>query len=244
MTLTKREKFLLFIMALVAMIMLIFVLVLLPLRTEMDLLTIEKESLESQKTVIDARLPSLAGLKSKQDLLVKDINNELSRIESPITGAEFERWVLPLTTKYDMQITDVSISQTVVAEPSGNVVLVNEPIYGLKTMIQGFTGDIDQIDTAPVSASNLLKMTVKYDVVTNYTRFKSILNQITLWGTTFFITDADYNFENGVASFTFDAYTIHKISYVGDRGYNGDYHAIGDNDPPGDPGFVGNEIAK
>lgn len=238
MTLTKREKFLLFIMSLLAVVLFLMMFVILPLTRQIDSLKLDKAGLENQKTIIDSTLPLLPILKTRQEGKVKTINQELAKIESPITGAEFERWMLPLTTKYDMQITDVSIGERVVSEPSGNIVLVNEPVYGLKTLIQGFTGKIDEVDSVPVTSTTLLKMTVTYNVVTNYTRYKILLGEISLWDTTFFVTDSDYNFSTGAAKITIDAYMVHKITYEGDRVYLGDFHASGDNDTGGDPGYI------
>lgn len=244
MTLTKREKFLLFVMALVAVVVLMITMVILPLQNKISELDLQKIDLESQKLVIDTTLPQLPALRSNQETKLKDVNNELSKIESPITAAEFERWMLPLTTKYDMQITEVTISDIVVAEPDGQVVLVNHPMYGLKTLIQGFSGEVELVDDAPSTATTLLKMTVDYNIITNYTRFKSLLTQIRAWDTSFFVTEADYNFTTGVASVKIDAYMIHKISYDGDRVYYGDYHATGDNNPAGDPSYIDDVILK
>lgn len=244
MTMTKREKFLIFLMVLVAIVVMMITFVILPLQNKIDELDLQKIELENQKLVIDTTLPQLPSLRASQDLKLKEANDELAKIESPITAAEFERWMLPLTTKYDMRVTEVAISSIVVAEPNGQVVLVNEPLYGLKTLIQGFSGEIEEVDVAPASTSTLLKMTVDYNVVTNYTRFKSLLTQIRAWDTSFFVTEADYNFTTGIASVKIDAYMIHKISYDGDRTYYGDYQATGDNDPAGDPSYIDNVILK
>lgn len=244
MTMTKREKFLIFLMVLVGVVVLMVTLVILPLQNSINELNIQKNDLENQKLVIDTTLPQLPRLKLSQDEKLIAANNELSLIESPISAAEFERWMLPLTTKYDMRVTEVTISNIVVAEPDGQVVLVNEPLYGLKTLIQGFSGEITDVDDAPTSTSTLLKMTVDYNLVTNYTRFKSMLTQIRSWNNTFFVTEADYNFFTGVASIKIDAYMIHKISYEGDKTYEGDYHATGDNDPAGDTWYIDDVILK
>lgn len=227
MTLTKREKLLLFIMALLAVVLVMMMLVILPLNQQIDSLKIDQASLESQKTIIDSTLPLLPILKTRQEGKVRTVNEELAKIESPIDGAEFERWMLPLTTFYNMRVTEMSVSEKVVSEPSGNIVLVNEPVYGLKTLLQGFTGDIEEVDSAPVSNASLLKMTVNYGLITNYTRFKTLLSEISLWDTTFFVTDSDYNFATGAARITIDAYMVHKISYEGDPDYFGDYHSSG-----------------
>lgn len=244
MTMTKREKFLLFLMALIAVVVLMVTMVILPLQNRINELDVQKIDLENQKLIIDTTLPQLPALRTAQETKLKDANNELAKIESPITAAEFERWMLPLTTKYDMQISEATMSDIVVTEPDGQVVLVNQPMYGLKTLIQGFSGEVELVDDAPISSSTLLKMTVDYNIVTNYTRFKSLLNQIRLWDTSFFVTEADYNFETGIASVKLDAYMIHKISYEGDRVYKGDYHASGDNNPVGDPTYIDDVILK
>ena len=244
MTMTKREKFLVFLMILVGVVVFMITIVILPMQNKINGLELQKIDLENQKLVIDTTLPQLPALRTSQENKLKEANDELAKIESPITAAEFERWMLPLTTKYDMRVTEVTISDSMVAEPDGQVVLVNEPIYGLKTLIQGFSGEIDEVDTAPTSSSTLLKMTVDYNLVTNYTRFKSMLTQIRAWDTSFFVTEADYNFATGIASIKVDAYMIHKISYEGDRTYTGDYQATGDNDPAGDTWWVDDIILK
>ncbi len=244
MTMTKREKFLVFLMILVGVVVFMITIVILPMQNKINELELQKIDLENQKLVIDTTLPQLPALRTSQENKLKEANDELAKIESPITAAEFERWMLPLTTKYDMRVTEVTISDSMVAEPDGQVVLVNEPIYGLKTLIQGFSGEIDEVDTAPTSSSTLLKMTVDYNLLTNYTRFKSMLTQIRAWDTSFFVTEADYNFATGIASIKVDAYMIHKISYEGDRTYTGDYQATGDNDPAGDTWWVDDIILK
>ena len=244
MTMTKREKFLVLLMILVGVVVFMITIVILPMQNKINELELQKIDLENQKLVIDTTLPQLPALRTSQENKLKEANDELAKIESPITAAEFERWMLPLTTKYDMRVTEVTISDSMVAEPDGQVVLVNEPIYGLKTLIQGFSGEIDEVDTAPTSSSTLLKMTVDYNLLTNYTRFKSMLTQIRAWDTSFFVTEADYNFATGIASIKVDAYMIHKISYEGDRTYTGDYQATGDNDPAGDTWWVDDIILK
>ena len=140
MTMTKREKFLVFLMILVGVVVFMITIVILPMQNKINELELQKIDLENQKLVIDTTLPQLPALRTSQENKLKEANDELAKIESPITAAEFERWMLPLTTKYDMRVTEVTISDSMVAEPDGQVVLVNEPIYGLKTLIQGFSG--------------------------------------------------------------------------------------------------------
>ncbi|MHC1735607.1 MAG: hypothetical protein AB9921_08075 [Erysipelotrichaceae bacterium] len=238
MKLSKREQFLLFIMGLLAISIFFFALIFLPMSSKIDALKAEKSTLEQEKTIIDATLPTAPGLKKQLETKDIEVNAELAKIESPLLSAEFERWILPLTTKYDMRVLGATFSEPVVSMPTSMVTLVFEPIYGLRTMIDDYVGNEVPIDSAAGTESELLKSHYTYSLLTNYTRFKQMIDDIAEWDTTFFITEASYNFSTGVANLTIDAYSIHKISYEGDQEYPGDYDATGDNSSGGSPGYV------
>ena len=87
-------------MVLVGIVVLMATLVILPLQNSINELDLQKIDLENQKLVIDTTLPQLPRLRLSQEEKLIVANDELSLIESPISAAEFERWMLPLTTKY------------------------------------------------------------------------------------------------------------------------------------------------
>ena len=118
------------------------------------------------------------------------------------------------------------------------VSLVYEPIYGLRTKIDDLEEFEIPVDSVPVTESELLKSKYTYSLLTNYNRFKSMIDDIAAWESSFYITDATYNFSTGVATISIDAYTIHKISYEGDKEYPDDYEATGDNSTGGSPGYL------
>jgi hypothetical protein len=235
MTMTKREQFLIFIMGFLAIVIFFTTLFLLPMNGRISALKVEKASAESKKATIDATLPLAPGLRSQQIIKAAEVNAQLALIESPLLASQFERWILPLTSKYDMRVLSASFTEPVISTPKGMVVLVNGPDYGLKTMIEKYTGEITVVDTTPESKSTLLKSTYSYSLQTNYARYLSILDEIAAWNTTFYVTDATYSFSTGTMALTIDAYTIHKITYVGDKEYVGDYTATGDNSTGGQP---------
>jgi hypothetical protein len=236
MSMTKREQFLIFIVGFLAVSIFFTTLFLLPMNSRINALKVERASAESKKAEIDATLPLAPNLRSQQTIKVADVNAQLALIESPLLASQFERWILPLTSKYDMRVLSAGFTEPVISTPSGMVVLINDPVYGLRTMIEKYTGEVTQIDTTPESKSTLLKSTYSYALQTNYARYLSILDEIAAWNTTFFVTDASYSFATGIMTLTIDAYTIHKISYVGDKEYLGDYTATGDNSSGGLPG--------
>lgn len=235
MSISKREQFLIFIMGFLAISLFFLVLFILPMNGKIKALKIEKASAVSEKARIDATLPQAPSLRSQQTIKVAEVNAQLDLIESPILAAEFEQWVLPLTSKYDMRVLSAAFSEPVISTPSGMVVLVNGPVYGLKTLIEKYTGELTEVDTSPESKSTLMKSTYSYTLQTNYARYLSILDEIAAWNTTFFVTDASYSFTTGIVTLTIDAYTIHKISYVGDKEYVNNYTSTGDNSSGGSP---------
>ena len=151
MSISKREAFLLFIMGVIAIVMSSLTLVIIPFQNEIQALKLQKTQLEGEKAVIDATLPLAPSLRNRQDQTIITVNEELAKIEDPINAAEFERWMLPLTTKYDMKITSVSLNEPVISTPSNMIILVNDLTYELKTLVEGYKGETPVIDTAPVS---------------------------------------------------------------------------------------------
>lgn len=238
MSLSKREQFLLFFMGMVAVLIFFVTIFILPMNTSINSLKTQKTTLQSQKDIIDATLPQAAVLKTQQVTKVADVNAELAKIESPLLASQFERWLLPLTTKYDMRVVEAKFSEPALSTPSGSVVLIEEPVYGLKTMIEAYTKETTVPDSTITSKSVLMKTNYTYKLQSNYKRFRAVLDDISAWNTSFFVTDAAYNFSTGTVTLGIDAYTVDKISYVGDKIYQGDYSATGDNSSVGSVGVV------
>lgn len=235
MSISKREAFLLFIMGVIAIVMSSLTLVIIPFQNEIQALKLQKTQLEGEKAVIDATLPLAPSLRNRQDQTIITVNEELAKIEDPINAAEFERWMLPLTTKYDMKITSVSLNEPVISTPSNMIILVNDLTYELKTLVEGYKGETPVIDTAPVSNAQLLKSVFTYNVETTYARFSALLDEIHAWDNTFIVSASSYNFSTSLATVTVDAYMIHKIEPTSDKDYSGDYIAGGSNVNPIDP---------
>jgi hypothetical protein len=223
MTLTKREKLLLFIMALFAVILAFLMLIILPLSRSIVENRAMEANLETQKLSIESKLVLEPTLITRKEEKLTSINESLSQIENPINAAQFERWVLPLTTKYNMRITSVNLSQANVSTPTTNQVLISEPSYRLKNLIQEFKQESDNGDFIPETQALLLKQTHTYIVTTTYQRYRFFLDEVTAWNTSVFIGNSSYNFGNSSATFSFDVYTIHKIDEEDTRDYSGDY---------------------
>ena len=231
MTVNRREAFLLFMLGMIALVALSWAFIISPLSNEIEANQLQKTQLENRKLVIDTTIPLAPTLRDRQANRLKEVDELFAKIESPLLAAEFERWFLPLTTKYNVRILSSSFTQASVSTPNGLVVAVNEPTYKLRQMIDDFNQVSRTPDTIRTSTANLLKAGYTYELVTTFPRYQSLLDEITYWNTSFFVSSSSYNYSNGTATITIDAYTVHKIlPDENPKDYSGDYVAGGTND--------------
>lgn len=223
MTLSKREKSLIFVMVLIGIVLVFVMLIILPTNQKIQDNKLLKSELELKQSEIQMKLALEKTLEAKQVERLQQINDSLKKIEDPLLPAEFERWVLPLTTKYRMPIIQASLSDEEVVAPDAKQLTINAPSYELKTMIMEYKKETEDADLIPTTESVLVKQTHTYEVATSYTNYKAFLDEITDWDTSIFIADSSYDFTNYRATFAFDVYSIHKIEETSDKDYNGDY---------------------
>lgn len=231
MTVNKREAFLLFVLGMIALIALSWAFIISPLSNEIEANQLQKSQLENRKLVIDTTIPLAPTLRDRQASRLEEVDKLFDTLESPLVTAEFERWFLPLTNKYNVRISSSSFSEAAVATPNGLIVAVNEPMYKLRQMIDEFNQVSRTPDTVKTSTANLLKASYSYDIETTFPRYQSMLDEITYWDTSFFVSSSSYNYSTGTATITIDAYTVHKIlPDENPKDYSGDYVAGGTND--------------
>jgi len=225
-------------MALIAVILAFVMLIILPTNQRIQEKEILKSDLELQQMEIQTKLALEDTLKEKQEEKLVMLNDEFSEIEKPLVAAEYERWVLPLTDKYRMRITQASLGDLEVATPNSQVVLVSEPSYRIRELVLEYLGESIEEDFIPTSGSVLLKQTHTYNVITNFENYKAFLDDVSEWDTTVFISGSTYNFDVNTATFAFDVYSVHKIEYEEGKDYSGDYYGLyfGNPSDPNDPG--------
>lgn len=230
MTVNRREAFLLFFLGMIALVALAWAFVISPLSKEIEANQLQKSQLENRKLVIDTTIPLAPTLRDRQANRLEEVDKLFDEIESPLLTAEFERWFLPLTTMFNVRILSTSFSQATVSTPDGLVVAVNEPTYKLRQLIDEFNQTSRTPDTIKTSTANLLRARYSYDIATTFPRYQSILDEITYWNTSFFVSSSSYDYATGTATITIDAYTVHKIlPDENPKDYSGDYIAGGTN---------------
>jgi len=227
MNISKREAFLLFFVGLLGIVGALYMFVITPLNNELSSNRLYYESLESQKATIEISLPTKAKLQTKLDNLLEDVATEMNKIQQPINEAEFEHWVLPLTTKYNMKVLSTEFIEPEIVMP---MALTTYPIsysYDIKTLVDAFNNVEPATDATPYTESMLLFAHYTYVVETTYARYIYFLNDVTAWDTSIYISASSYDFTSNEATFEFDVYSVEQLIKENVMDYTKDFDASG-----------------
>jgi hypothetical protein len=211
--LSRRERFLIFITLFFIPPILIYVLLIAPLQTQLFSNRLLLDDLESSRIRVNANLTAIPTYRLRKEARVEDVEVHLNEFSSPIHEAEFERWMLPLLTKYKVNVQEVILSDTRIATPMVPIVPVPRPIYRLLELIV----DYNRINpypslNVPSSSTQLLFAEYTYNFISSYETYAMILDEIKAWDTTFIVSETNYIFADREASITVQVYSVHKLS--------------------------------
>jgi hypothetical protein len=224
MKLSRREAFLLFAMGLIAVVGLMIAFIVTPLNNQINANKIKLSGLENQKVVIDATLPLEPILKIRRDELYKEVSDILNKIETPMNAAQFDRWMLPLTTIHETIVIGAQFTQPVVESPVSTVSELYDPMYKIRSLILDYNKEAMPTSGIPVTTSQLLHSRFSYRVKTDYLQFRHITRDISTWNTTVYLNEASFDFETGEALLVIDVYMIHKLLPDDNpKDYSGDF---------------------
>jgi hypothetical protein len=212
MRVTKREAFLLFILAIFGIVGMMMAFVIFPLMNENTNLQIELYDYQSKKLTIDTSLPNVENLQKTLETRLVEVSDSLNQLEAPINEAQFEQWVLPLTTKYDMRIIQTSFTEPEIVTPMAIDAVPNENYYAIRELVERYQNVVQVDESVPVTQSLVLLSQHTFVVETTYARFVYFLDEVTKWNTSIIITTSYYDYVESTGSFTFDLYSIHQLS--------------------------------
>ena len=224
---SKREAFLLFLVSFIGIAAAMYMFLLKPMIADLNANKEKLNSLESQQTIIMATLPNIESLRNKLNTNLKDVVASMNEIEQPINEAEFERWVLPLTTKYNMKVLETSFSEPEVVTPVALTEFPAEYDYKIKELVDTYHNKIGKTEVLPTSDINLLLSNHIFVVSTTYARYLYFLDEVTNWDTSIFISYSEYDFINSKATFGFSIYSIEQLQELNKVDYTGEYSASG-----------------
>jgi hypothetical protein len=225
-SLSKREVFLLFLMAVIVSSSLFVAFLINPINAEIASNRDKLASLEFQKTQTEINLSIIPSLRTRKDVRILETENALGAIANPIHASEFERWILPVMSKYGAKVVNANLTETKVATPELLYTQVTPVVYRLLELIQ----DYNQISAAvlqplPTSTTQLLFAEYSYMFSVGYENFMEIVDTVKEWETSYFVSDAVYNFADKEGKITIRVYGVHKLTeqelldiYKGDLG--------------------------
>lgn len=210
--LSRREAFLLFLMALIVPVALIFQFLIVPLQSQILDKEIQLSDLELQKQQVESNLTIIPSLRLRKEARIKEVDDELQEFSSPIHASEFERWMLPLFNKYSVKVKSATFSPTQLATPTVNSTVVPRPIYELLLLIQD-VNDVEIIANpeVPSTTTQLLFAEYNYTFTTNFDNYLDMIDEIQSWDTTFIISNSYFIPSENFASLTLQVYSIHKL---------------------------------
>lgn len=225
-SLSRREIFLLFIMALIVPTSLIFMLLIAPLQNQIVDKQSELSGLEIQKQQLETNLSIIPGLRTRRETRANEVAKILEKFASPIHASEFERWMLPLFSKYNVRIDSATLSATQVASPTVTMDEVTPYVYELLTLIQEFNNIQNAIpQKIPTTTTQLLFAEYEYNFITSMQNYMNILDEIKSWDTTFVVAKSTFITSDNFASITLQIYSVQKLTpeelleiYKGDFG--------------------------
>lgn len=211
MKVTKREAFLLFFLAIVGVVGMMIAFVILPLLNTSNELQLELSDYQNKKLIVDTSLPNETNLKNKLDTRLLEVSEHLHALESPINEAQFEQWVLPITTKYNMKVLSTKFTEPEVISPFAIDSVANENYYAIRELVERYQGVVSSLEIYPITESFVLLSQHTYEVSTTYARFVYFLDEVTKWDTSIIITSSSYDYKESIGIFTFDLYSIHQL---------------------------------
>lgn len=224
MKVSRREAFLIFVMGLVAIVGVMVAFVILPLNRKVDANKIKLSNLESQKTIVDTTLLLEPILRVRREELLKDVSNDLNKIETPMNAAQFDRWLLPLTTMAETIVMEVSFEQASVEAPATTLSELYDPMYKIRSLILEYNAEAPVVSEIPSTSSELLFSRSIYRISMSYEQFYRIATEISKWNTTVYLNEATYDFASREAMLTIDVYMIHKLLPDDNpKDYSGDF---------------------
>lgn len=224
--LSKREKFLLFLMTLIVPVALIYSMLIAPLN---ETLASKKDlvaTLETQKQQLEINLSAVPSLRVRREARAQEVSSILENFSSPIHASEFERWMLPLFAKYNVKVEAAIFSPTQISTPVLNMEVITPQIYELLALIQEFnTIQAPTVVSLPTTTTQLLFAEYEYRFKTSMQSYLNIIDEVNSWETTFIISKASYIADDNFASLTLQIYSVEKLTpeqmleiYKGDFG--------------------------
>jgi hypothetical protein len=212
-SLSRREIFLLFLMAVIVTASLFVAFLINPLNEELNVNREKLNQLEFQRQQTEVNLNVIPALRTRKATRLTETETAIQAIADPLHASEFERWMLPVLTENNARVTNVELSDTTIATPELLFTQVSSEVYRLLELIQDYNDiNVEPLQPLPESSTQMLFAQYTYQFTSSFENFIQIVDEVKEWDTTYFISNANYDFANSEATITISVYGVQKIT--------------------------------
>jgi hypothetical protein len=210
MKISKREQSLLSFLLYVAVVSFAIVFILMPLQSSIDARKALNASLNSQKALVEVEMLNGTGLDQKITDALTEVNLQFSRIESPISSEEFEQKLLPVLVINDIRIKSWIVNDPIISAPNLPTFEKLGYVYKLKELVDSYHGIYVSPSSIPVTDAELVLTNVNFAFTSSYVDYVEVLDAITSWDSTIFVSTSNRDNVTGEAIISIDFYSIEK----------------------------------
>lgn len=212
--LTKRERVLLMVLAIMIVGVVGIVYGILPLQTKLTAINQENQQLKAQKQEMDMKISVLDKSEERKKELQNEVTMLLNNINDPLKGESFDKTIASVASQYGLRILSVNYSDVSVVKPtvSGSPSLNYE--YNLKTILDSYQNSASEDFTEITTEQEVLKQTISLAVEGNYSSITQLLKELNRVGPTVYVQSINYQnnsqSEAQNASLSIDVYFVDK----------------------------------
>lgn len=210
MKITRRERNLLSFLLFISTVALTVVFIIMPLQASIETQKSQNATLKTQKELIDAQIQAGTGLDSKIQDALNEVNAAYAKIQPSISSEEFEQMILPVLVINDIKIKSWIVNDPVITKPNLPTYQKLGYVYKIKELVDNYLGLPSSTPTIPVTETQLVMTNVNFTFTSSYADYVEVLDAITGWNSTIFVSTSTRDYLTGEAVISIDFYSIEK----------------------------------
>lgn len=208
---TKREQFLLFVLAVVAVVIGFVNFLIMPMLTQQTAKKTTLANLEAEKATIQMTIPMADSFAKAKTELLASVNAGLDTINTVIPNDTFEAYLKPKFAAYHLQTTEVTYSEADAVVPQTVVFTDNTAKYDLQTTIDAYVGAAVNPETTKTATVSVLHRTVSITFAATDVDLKGFIASLEVDGKTCYVKSIQYDYDKMTGTVILDLYSTKKI---------------------------------
>ena len=215
MKLTQRERNLLLVLITVLVLLGGFILGVVPLSNENEILETDTEILKLESVQMKAAINKLSEVESQYEQSKEQISNELNLISDPLTNSSFDFKLSEIAREYKITINSLQYGMAQLAAPSVNYGEEESIHYELKNEINLINEKNDEDLVSQISEYQIIKKDIILQFKGTYADTKLFIDRLQSGFKTMYIGELSTNLSDDSSVLRLELYSIDKIKELG-----------------------------